>query len=130
MIGQRAPAFASRENVTVVSVWAPWCQPCTRELPRIEREVWQRFQPRIAVVGVAVGEHEDAIRRFNRDARLTFQLVADPDRKISEAFGAAHQIPQTFVVDRSGRIVYEAVGYDEKHFDRVVSAVQRAIERE
>ena len=142
LIGRMAPDFAGvdqdgravstaslRGQVVMLNVWATWCKPCVEELPRIEKEIWRRFQPRVVVVGVALGEPPASVRDFNRRRQLTFPLVADPDSKISRRFGADHQIPQTFVIGRSGVIAYETVGYDATHFDRLASAVERAIEQ-
>ncbi|HYS54486.1 MAG TPA: peroxiredoxin family protein [Thermoanaerobaculia bacterium] len=142
LIGQLAPSFAGldqdgrevsapalRGRVVVLSVWASWCQPCLRELPRLEREVYQRFQPQAVVVGVGLGEGHAKVVDFNRRASLTFPLLADPNRKIARRFGADHAIPQTFVIDRSGVIVYQTFGYDERNFDHLAAAAERAIAR-
>jgi peroxiredoxin len=140
LIGRMAPDFAGvdqegraistaslRGQVVMLNVWATWCKPCVEELPRIEKEIWRRFQPRVVVVGVALGERPERIRDFNRQLKLTFPLVADPDSKISRRFGADHRIPQTFVIGRSGVVAYETIGYDAQHFDRLASAVERAL---
>src|SRR5207244_1817476 len=75
-----------RGRVVVLNVWATWCQPCVEELPRVEREIWQRFRPEVVVIAVARGEDAAKIREFNARANLTFALVADPTRHISQAF--------------------------------------------
>lgn len=124
--GREVGTASARGRVIVVSVWAPWCRPCVDELPRVEREIWQRFKPQVDVLGLALGETAPKVRDYNRAAGLTFPLVPDPDAKIARLFGAEHSIPQTFVIDHSGRIVYHAIGYGPRDFDLLVSAVQRA----
>ena len=134
MIGRPLPALEGvdekvRGRVAVINVWAPWCRPCQQELPHIENEIWRRFGGRIAVVGIAIGEQPAGIAKFNARAHLTFPLVADPTRTMARALGANNAIPETYVVDRSGSIVYEKLGYEERSFAHVVSAVERAADR-
>lgn len=139
LVGRAAPAFrvqdlqgqavataALRGRVVVLNVWATWCQPCRQELPRVERDIWQRFRPDVTVIAVA--EHEDAakVRAFNERAKLTFALVPDPKGSVGHLY-SGNAIPRTYVIDRNGVVVHQAIGYDEKSFDELIAAVQRAI---
>jgi peroxiredoxin len=125
--GRRVATAALRGQVVVINVWATWCQPCVAELPRIEREIWQRFQSRVTVIAVARGESDDKIREFNRRMKLTFSLVEDPRQKIARQFGGDDMIPRTYVIDRSGVVVHQAIGYGESEFGKLVSVVERAV---
>jgi peroxiredoxin len=140
LVGRAAPAFeaadlngravgttALRGRVAVLNVWATWCQPCVEELPRLEREVWQRFQPHVAVVGVAQGEDAAKVREYNRHAMLTFALVEDPDGAIARCYGGEGMIPRTYVIDRNGVVVHQTIGYGDRSFLDLVSAVERAV---
>ena len=139
LVGRAAPAFSAhdlqgqavgttalRGRVVVLNMWATWCQPCREELPRVERDIWQRFRQDVAVVAVA--EHEDAakVRVFNQRANLTFALVPDPKGSVGHLY-SGNAIPRTYVIDRRGVVVYQALGYDEQTFGELLAAVQRAI---
>jgi peroxiredoxin len=125
--GQPMGAQQLRGNVAVVSIWATWCQPCRAEMPRLEREVWQKFDHKVPVVGIAIGETAEKVRDFNRDGRFTFALVPDPKRKVAGRFGGDDAIPRTYVINRSGRIIYQTIGYNEREFNHVARAVNRAL---
>ena len=125
--GQRVATAALRGRVAVINVWATWCQPCLAELPRVEREIWQRFQRDVTVIAVARGESAAKIRDFNRTMNLTFSLVGDPRQKITRQFGGDDMIPRTYVIDRSGVVVHQAIGYGDRGFAELVSAVERAV---
>lgn len=125
--GQRVATAALRGRVAVINVWATWCQPCIAELPRIEREIWQRFQREVTVIAVARGESAAKIRDFNRRMNLTFSLVEDPKQKLARQFGGNDVIPRTYVIDRSGVVVHQAIGYGDSGFADLVSAVERAV---
>ena len=140
LVGRRVPTFATvdqngrpvataalRGRVAVINVWATWCQPCVAELPRIEREIWQRFHPQVTVIAVARGESAAKIRDFNRRMNLTFSLVEDPRQKITRQFGGDDMIPRTYVIDRSGVVIHQAIGYGDSGFADLVSVVERAV---
>ncbi|HYC88679.1 MAG TPA: TlpA disulfide reductase family protein [Thermoanaerobaculia bacterium] len=125
--GRRVTNATLQGRVAVVNVWATWCQPCVAELPRVEREVWQRFRPQVAVIAIARGESAAKIRDFNQRMNLTFSLAEDPRGKITRELGGNDAIPRTYVVDRSGVVVYQAIGYSDSEFSKLVSAVERAV---
>ena len=92
-----------RGKVVVLNFWASWCPPCIDELPMLER-TQRRIEDRGAtVLGVNYKDiPEDALelaRRFD----LTFPSVRDRDGEYAEEY-ATLGFPETFVVDRQGRI--------------------------
>lgn len=126
--GHPISTAALRGRVFVVDVWATWCHPCIDELPRLEREVWQPHRQDVTVVAVAERQDAGIVAKFNQQAKLTFPLVADPDSKITRLF-PGNSIPRTYVVDRSGRIVHQSIGYGPQAFGDLVAAVEQAIKR-
>ncbi len=90
-------------NVVVLNFWASWCPPCIDEMPLLE-QTQRRIERRGGtVLGVNYKDlPEDALdlaRRF----RLTYPNVRDRDGEYAEEY-ATVGIPETFVVDRQGRI--------------------------
>lgn len=140
MVGRPAPELSGvdqhgrtiasaqfRGRVLVVNVWATWCQPCVEELPRFDRDIARRFPGQVAVVGVGQGETAADIRSFNEEKNLQFSLIEDPRSRIARRFGGEREIPRTYVVDRSGVIVHQAIGYSDKEFAAIIAAVERAL---
>jgi cytochrome c biogenesis protein CcmG, thiol:disulfide interchange protein DsbE len=92
-----------RGTVVVLNFWASWCPPCIDELPLLERTQRQIEDRGGTVLGVNYKDiPEDALdlaRRF----RLTYPNVRDRDGEYAEEY-ASVGFPETFVVDRQGRI--------------------------
>jgi cytochrome c biogenesis protein CcmG/thiol:disulfide interchange protein DsbE len=92
-----------RGKVVVLNFWASWCPPCIEELPLLQR-THRRIERRGGLVfGVNYKDiPEDALAMAERFG-LTYPSVRDRDGEYAEEY-ATSGIPETFVVDRNGRI--------------------------
>ncbi|MEE9138126.1 MAG: TlpA disulfide reductase family protein [candidate division NC10 bacterium] len=97
-------------KVVVVNFWASWCFPaCYEEAPVLEG-TWRTYKDKdVVVVGVNVQDTENAAKEFMDRFQFTFPNGPDPGGKISIDYGV-YGIPETFVLDKEGRIAYKHVG--------------------
>jgi peroxiredoxin len=125
--GQRGPAFrlatldgrqASleewRDKAIVLNFWAPWCQPCTSEMPTLEA-LWRSYRERgLVVVGVSVdrGAPRALLDPYVKTLGLSFPILLDADMKISSAWRVTG-IPATFLIRPGGDVAGMAVGARE-----------------
>lgn len=123
LVGKPAPAFMLKTfdgqevsfatlkgKVSVVNFWASWCYPaCYEEAPVLERG-WQAFKDRgLVLLGVNIQDKEEPARRFLAQFNHTFPNAPDPVGRVSVDFGV-YGVPETFFLDRNGRIRYKHVG--------------------
>ena len=123
LVGRPAPGFtltafdgtplrleAQRGRVVVMNFWASWCYPaCYEEAPVLERS-WRAYRDRdVLVVGVDIQDTVEAARKFIRDFGLSFPNAPDPTGKVSVDYGT-YGVPETFFLDRRGRIRAKHVG--------------------
>jgi thiol-disulfide isomerase/thioredoxin len=106
----------------LVSFWAPWCEPCVRELPDLERLSRAVAPCGAAVVGVAVGEKATAIDVFTRAHGLGYPQLTDEPFALADALGQ-RRIPATVVFDGAGRVVFTGDALDA----RATAALSRAL---
>lgn len=93
-----------RGRVVVLNFWAAWCDPCRREMPRLE-QAWQRYRDRgVTFVGVNTTDFSGDAQRFVRRYRVTFPTVRDGNGRVLARYGGL-PIPWTYFVGRDGRIV-------------------------
>ncbi|HEX5309981.1 MAG TPA: TlpA disulfide reductase family protein [Solirubrobacteraceae bacterium] len=91
-------------HVVVLNFWASWCEPCREEAPRLERLQRQLARHGATVLGVTYKDAASDSQAFVRQYRLTYPSLRDTGGEFAHAFGT-DALPETFVLDRAGRIV-------------------------
>jgi cytochrome c biogenesis protein CcmG/thiol:disulfide interchange protein DsbE len=93
--------------VTLVNVWASWCVPCHDEAPIL---LALAQDPRWRLVGINYKDQPENARRFLGRYGNPFAAVgADQNGRASIEWGV-YGVPETFVLDRAGRIAFKLVG--------------------
>ncbi|MEU3453411.1 TlpA disulfide reductase family protein [Micromonospora sp. NPDC006766] len=103
--GGRFDLTTARGQVVLVNVFASWCGPCRDELPLLV-DAERRWSPHgLRLVGLNVRDGTEAVRALLDETRATgLTVLPDPDGTRSVEWGV-RGVPETFVVDRDGRIV-------------------------
>jgi peroxiredoxin len=118
-----------RGKVVLVNFFATWCDPCMTEMPRVEKEIWQAFRGDKFMV-LAIGrEHSAAeLMKFNKEKGFTFPIAPDPKRGIYSLF-ATQYIPRTYVIGRTGAIIYQSMGYHPEEFGKMVERIKSELKQ-
>jgi cytochrome c biogenesis protein CcmG, thiol:disulfide interchange protein DsbE len=118
-----------RNKAVVVNFWASWCQPCKEEAPYFERVWRERRAEGVVFVGLDSKDFREDARGFAEDFGLTFPLAYDGPGDVSEDYGVGGY-PETFVIDRQGRVVDAIVGPVTSAEDRarLREAIDQALE--
>jgi cytochrome c biogenesis protein CcmG/thiol:disulfide interchange protein DsbE len=110
-----------RGKVVVLNFWQSTCAPCESEAPAFQR-VWERYRDEgVVVVGIDFWDLDSDARRFLRRHGITYPTVYDGPGKTLESYGVVGA-PETFFIDRRGRIVGHARG--ELSADELVSRLE------
>ncbi|AWB84980.1 hypothetical protein C3E79_00930 [Corynebacterium liangguodongii] len=91
--GETGPA---PEGVTVVNVWAWWCEPCRGELPVIER--YAAENPQVNVVGVHADPAGSKGAALLEDLGVGLPSYQDPDNSFAGTLGLPGVVPLTVVL--------------------------------
>ena len=122
--------------IYVVEMGATWCKPCIAAFPALS-DLAKRYDGSLEVIGVFVKEKDsdDAgyLSRINRFVerqgdRMLFNVAAENagkniERNWIDAFGASNGIPQTFVVDKNGRLAAHVEGSNISMLERIIDDI-------
>ena len=90
-------------KIVVLDFWAPWCAPCRKSFPLLDRMQARYAEKGLQVVALTLESDLDAVRGFLDTVPSHFVVASDPTEKAGEAFGVV-AMPTTFLLDREGRV--------------------------
>lgn len=103
--GERVEPEEVLGSVLFINFWATWCAPCLEEMPSIEALSRSVADSGVRFLMISVDDRERDVRRFLRRRALDLPLFLRGWLPGESTFRAGI-IPATFIVDRSGRIVF------------------------
>ena len=130
LAGQAVRLSAYRGQVVLVNLWATWCPPCREEMPSMEK-LHETLKDRGFVL-LAVSQDEggiEGVRQFVDQMKLTFRVLVDPDGEVGRKFGV-WGYPESFVIDRDGRIVERVIGPRDWAAPAQIAAIEALLARQ
>ena len=109
--GQQVSMQNYRGKVVLVNFWATWCPPCIEEMPTMQ-QAWDEFsRDDFEVLAIALDNDQRAVTDFLPvfSPPLQFPIVFDGTLE-QYRFWNVRAVPTTYIVDRTGKIRYLAIG--------------------
>ena len=98
-----------RGKIVVLNFWATWCPPCVEETPSLNRLQKYIDSRGGMVLGVSVDEDGAAYDKFLQDQSVIFSTYRDATKKSAADYGTTIY-PETYVIDRHGKIARKFIG--------------------
>ena len=119
MDGHKVKLSDLRGKVVMLQFTASWCGVCRKEMPFIEKDIWQKHKgnKHFAFYGIDRDEPLEIVKAFAEKTGVTYPLALDPgadhfakyaDRKAG--------ITRNVLVDKEGKIVMLTRLYNEEEF--------------
>jgi peroxiredoxin len=138
-VGDQAPVFTMKMTngktvklsdlkgkVVMLQFTASWCSVCRKEMPFIERDIWQKHKGNKDFVLLAVDRDEPlkTVIKFAKDIPVTYPFGLDPHADIFALYAAREAgITRNVIIDKKGKIVFLTRLYDVAEFNRMTKVI-------
>ncbi len=112
-----------RGDVVLLNAWGPWCAPCRKELPELQKLFEELSSKGLSIVGLATRTNATSTLAFTNKFKITYPQLADYDSAaLSRLPGIpSATVPGTIFIDRAGRIAGWALGAADPALIRSIS---------
>ncbi|MGH7815654.1 MAG: TlpA family protein disulfide reductase [Candidatus Binataceae bacterium] len=109
--GRTVSLDSLRGKVVFLNIWATWCGPCREEIPSLAT-LYEEFKNNPNFVMLAVSQDTKGsavVAPFVKAHGIHFTVLLDPENQVAASYGISG-VPETFVIDRQGRITAHHMG--------------------
>lgn len=108
--GEEFVLSQNRDKVVIINLWGTYCGPCVQELPYFDA-LYRKHPDDLRILAVHSSIITDDIPAFLSDKGWTIDFAADTeDDLVWKIVNGTSAMPQTIVLDRSGKVVYNQHG--------------------
>lgn len=142
-VGQMAPDFTVkltdgktlrlsdlRGKVVMLQFTASWCGVCRKEMPFIEKDIWQKHKtnPNFVLIGIDRDEPLEKVVAFGKSTGVTYPLGLDPGADIFAKYALRQSgITRNVLINPEGRIVMLTRLYNPEEFASLVAKIDELL---
>ena len=143
-VGQQAPDFTAkltdgkevtlsqlRGKLVMLQFTASWCGVCRKEMPHIEKEIWQKHKDNenFVLIGIDRDEPLQKVIQFGLSTGITYPLALDPGAQIFSKYALPDAgITRNVLIDPKGKIVMMTRLFNETEFNTLVETINKVLE--
>ena len=117
--GQKVKLSDLRGKVVMLQFTASWCGVCRKEMPFIEKDIWQKHKDntQFALYGIDRDEPLETVKAFAEKTGVTYPLGLDPGADIFAKYADRKAgITRNVLIDKEGKIMMLTRLYNEEEF--------------
>lgn len=124
--GKTVKLSGLKGKVVMLQFTASWCSVCRKEMPFIERDIWQKHKnnPNFAMMALDRDEPLETVMNFAKAIPITYPIGLDKNADIFALYALRKAgITRNVIIDKSGRIVFLTRLYDEAEFKKMTEKI-------
>ena len=103
--GRTLKAADLNGSAVIVQIWASWCPFCAAQNPHVQK-LHDAYSSRgLKVLAFSIDQTEQAAREYVAKHGYTFNVAMRSD-EVDRWFGRNRTLPETYVVDAKGEVVF------------------------
>lgn len=115
-----------RGKVVMLQFTAGWCGVCRKEMPFIERDIWQRHKDNgdFVLVGIDREETKEQIDSFIKKVGTTYPIAMDTNADVFASYALRNSgITRNVLIGKDGRIVMLTRLFNDDEFKSLVERI-------
>ncbi|MEK7776990.1 MAG: TlpA disulfide reductase family protein, partial [Planctomycetota bacterium] len=110
-------------NLTILTFWATWCEPCIQEFPKIKKMYGKFKEQGVQIIGISLDDDIEDLRGFVNQEAIDWPQIFDGKRWKGAIPSLYHvTILPTFVaLDRENKVRY--VGGDTDALTQIITTL-------
>ena len=128
--GQKVTLSSLKGKLVMLQFTASWCGVCRREMPEIEKQIWQphKNDTNFVLIGIDRDEPLETVKKFMEQTGVTYPLGLDPDALIFAKYALKDAgITRNVLVDENGKIVRVTRSFKEDEFRELTEDINRRL---
>lgn len=114
MNGADVALSSFKGKLLLINFWATWCAPCKAEIPGFV-ELQKQYGKDLQILGVSVDDTPEDIKPYAQKYGINYPLLIGLNREdVEKAYGPFLGIPQSFLINREGKICVKHPGLVSK----------------
>lgn len=126
MNGETFTLSKNRGKIVMLQFTASWCGVCRKEMPFIERDIWQRHKDdnNFVLIGIDREEPLEKVKEFAKSTGITYPLALDTNANVFASYAEREAgITRNILIDKNGRIVELTRLFNETEFKKLVNKI-------
>jgi peroxiredoxin len=121
----------NRGKIIMIQFTASWCGVCRKEMPHIEKEIWQPHKEKsFVLIGIDRDEPVETVTAFAKKMKITYPLAPDPNAEVFALYAKKEAgVTRNVIIDQQGKIVFLTRLYEEKEFNAMKDLIHNLIEQ-
>lgn len=108
----------------LINFFATWCPPCMKELPELQKQIWEDMKSDdLVVLTFGRGHSAEELKKWNTKKGFTFPICPDKDKSIYELFFTKY-IPRNVIIGKEGKIIFQESNYSEEGFKHLIETIK------
>lgn len=115
-----------RGKYVMLQFTASWCGVCRREMPHIEKDIWQRHKsnPQFMLVGVDRQEAKEVIEEYTAKVGTTYPMALDTAGDVFASYAVRNSgITRNVLIGKDGRIIMLTRSFKQDEFNKLVATI-------